>query len=87
MIDPAHYDSSIEPEEAATAERRRQAGKPMNRLVVIGWAGVMRAYLNVPREEAITRYVQDEGEPPAADQIKEFEFTDSFGVYDAWAHT
>lgn len=25
MIDPSHYDCAIEPEEAATAERRRQA--------------------------------------------------------------
>ena len=32
-----------------------------NRLVIIGWMGTKRAYLNVERDEAIRRYCESEG--------------------------
>ena len=54
-------------------------------LIVIGWTGVQRAYLDVPREEAIARYTKSECETPEDGQIEQFEFDDEFGVYSAWA--
>lgn len=69
-----------------------------NKLVVVGWLGVKKCYLNVPREEAIDRYVKSElagYETPeqiqkmrkdvAAMWTEEFEFDDEFSAYDAWA--
>ena len=58
----------------------------MNTLIVIGWLGVRRAYLNVSREEAIRRYMEAEGEedPPPPERITEFSFEDEFGCYDAY---
>jgi hypothetical protein len=60
-----------------------------NKLIVIGWMGVKTAYLNVPREEAINRYMQSENvtseDIEDFDFVQEFDFEDEFGVYDAWA--
>lgn len=58
-----------------------------NKLVVVGWLGIRRAYLNVSREEAIARWMRDSSanEPPPDDKVEEITFTDEFGVYDAWA--
>ena len=53
-----------------------------NKLIVIGWMGVKTAYLNVPREEAINRYMQSRN--VTSEDIEEFDFEDEFGVYDAW---
>jgi hypothetical protein len=64
-----------------------------NKLIVIGWMGVKTAYLNVPKEEAINRYMKSNfGTPRSANQedladfdfVQEFEFEDEFGTYDAW---
>ncbi len=59
-----------------------------NRLISIGWMGVKQCYLNVPREEAIRRYLADcpnEGpEVVAEGYIEEFEFDDEFGAYAVW---
>jgi hypothetical protein len=64
---------------------------PKNKLISIGWLGVKRCYLNVPREEAIRRYARDEydGNPGITDEsltkdrlIEEFEFDDEFHAYD-----
>lgn len=57
-----------------------------NRLVVIGWMGVKRAYLNVPKEEAIARYKRSDGIEESDElecDVFEFEFEDEFSVYDA----
>ena len=69
----------------------------MNRLIIIGFMGDKLAYLNVNREEAITRYRNqlDDGhwdkdnfiefmDKIEKDHIEEFTFTDEFAVYDAW---
>ena len=57
-----------------------------NKLVVVGWLGIRRAYLNVSREEAVARWMRDSGDtvPPPEDKVEEITFTDEFGVYDAW---
>jgi glucuronate isomerase len=62
-----------------------------HRLVLIGPVGDRRAYLDVPRHEAIRRYQQeqicfegDRAPAPADLDVREFEFTDSFSAYDAW---
>ena len=62
-----------------------------NTLVVIGWLGNKSCYLNVPREEAIQRYLEH-NRPYAEtrealehhDKIQEFEFEDQFGAYDVF---
>lgn len=58
-----------------------------NTLVVIGCIGMRTAYLNVPMEEAIKRFLK--ANPEFADQINDngfidqFHFDDAFGVYSA----
>ena len=59
-----------------------------NRAVLIGCIGIKTVYINVSREDAINRYVaanpefaHEIGEPG---MIREFEFIDEFGVYEAW---
>lgn len=62
-----------------------------NTLIVIGWTGIQRAYLNVPRDEAIRRYRASEDQPEdvwdkaSLGYIEEFTFKDEFGTYSAWA--
>lgn len=55
-------------------------------LIVIGWIGDKRAYLDVTREEAIRRFTESEEVAPKDDEIGEFTFTDEFNVYDAWGN-
>ena len=60
----------------------------MNTLIVIGWLGCKKCYLNVSREEAIRRYKIDdrtgEDEWTAIEgDIIEFQFEDEFSAYDA----
>lgn len=57
--------------------------RDMYTLVVIGYTGIKRAYLDIPIEEAKRRYEQEQGEDDAP--IRIFSFTDEFGVYDAWS--
>ena len=56
----------------------------MNHLIVIGYIGTKRCYLNMSLEEARARYVKTEGEEPEPRLIDEFDFEDEFGAYDAW---
>lgn len=61
-----------------------------NKLIVIGYLGIKKAYLNISREDAIKRYTDQEGldmeyESRLIDEVQEFEFNDEFGVYDAWS--
>ena len=61
----------------------------MNTLIVIGWLGARKAYLNLSEEEALKRYCAAEGcteaEAKEAGFFK-FEFEDEFNVYDAYAN-
>lgn len=60
-----------------------------NRLVVIGLISEKRAYLNVPRNVALDRFLKDTGYSVADimdAHLDEFEFEDEFRVYDAWSH-
>lgn len=55
-------------------------------LVVIGCMSTKRAYLDMTREEALARYRAEEDDVFTGDgYITEFDFTDTFAVYDAWA--
>lgn len=59
-----------------------------NTLVVIGWLGLRTAYLNVPEEEAVERYMKENDlTPEDMKQVDKqvFTFQNSFGVYDAWS--
>jgi hypothetical protein len=58
--------------------------KPKHTMVVIGWLGFKRVYLDVPPDEAVRRYRETEGGDPPTD-IDVFEFTDEFGAYDVWS--
>jgi hypothetical protein len=66
--------------------------KPKNTLILIGGLGVMRAYLNLSEEDALKRHLEEEWpegwdettQKEARSQMTSFEFSDSFGVYDAW---
>lgn len=66
-----------------------------NKLIAIGYLGVKTCYLNVPKEEAIRRYVEAEmhgfetsaeiaqmRQETAASLVEEFEFEDEFSAYD-----
>lgn len=58
-----------------------------NKLIVIGYTGNSRCYLNITVEEAICRYCEVEGIPvnECCEQfdvyIKTIEFLDEFGAY------
>jgi hypothetical protein len=60
----------------------------MNRLIVIGFRSDKKAYLNVPREEAIRRYLlehpEDETDVRSGLIVDVIDFEDEFYVYDAW---
>ncbi|MBI4020717.1 MAG: hypothetical protein HY369_00575 [Candidatus Aenigmarchaeota archaeon] len=75
------------PAAAPPVEHAIQEAKPTHRLVVVGLIGLKRAYLDIPREEALRRYMESEHEfteAKIADNVLEFEFTDEFGVYDVY---
>lgn len=58
-----------------------------NKLIVIGWLGDMKAYLNVTKEKALTRYakIDDITLAEAETHIRhEFEFEDEFNAYDVY---
>lgn len=60
-----------------------------NKIISIGWTGIKRCYLNVPKEEAIRRYCESDGisidKFDEHDSIEEFEFIDEFGAYSIYA--
>jgi len=61
-----------------------------NKLICIGYTGLMRCYLNITESEAIQRYIKDENisekqmEMDDDIQINHIEFNDEFGAYDVW---
>lgn len=60
----------------------------INTLIIIGYTGGKRAYLNVSREEAIDRYIKSDTSDAPKEEIEtlvvEFDFEDEFMVYDAY---
>ena len=56
-----------------------------HKLVTIGYLGGKRAYLDIPLEAAIVRYMASEEieEAPDPKLIDEFEFDDEFYTYEA----
>lgn len=60
----------------------------MNTLIVIGWLGCKRCYLNIPQEEAIERYIKDEDSNLefVLKHIDTFTFDDEFCAYDAYSN-
>ena len=57
----------------------------MHTLITIGYMGGKRAYLDIPLEVAVARYMSSEelDERPADRLIDSFEFADEFYVYEA----
>ena len=57
-----------------------------NKLIVIGWTGQKRCYLNIPREEAVSRYLKSEGikQGLGDEKIDELEFDTEFAGYAVW---
>jgi len=53
-----------------------------NKLIVVGFTGAYRCYLNVTHEEAVKRYTLSEGVAPA--EVNEIEFDDEFRAYDIY---
>ena len=63
------------------------SNKTTNTIISIGYLGCMRCYLNVPREEAIRRYMEAESQEEAPDpsRIHEVQVEDEWQSYDgAW---
>jgi hypothetical protein len=55
----------------------------MHTLVTIGCLGMKRAYLDVPRDEAIRRFKVAEGYEPPDGEVDEFLFHEEFYTYEA----
>lgn len=68
---------------ASESSAAESGARESNRLVVVGRTGDCRAYLNVPRDEAVRRFRRSDGWDPAAYGVGEFVFDDEFWVYDA----
>ena len=65
--------------------------KPEHTLIVIGWPGQRRAYLDMTREAAIWRFQQDEADLTIQGftdivhhYVHEIAFVDTFGVTNLW---
>lgn len=59
----------------------------INKLIIIGFVGSKRCYMNIGREAAIGRYLVEndiERSQLSDDYIEELEFDDEFSVYDIW---
>lgn len=58
----------------------------MHTAIVLGWAGEMNIYIDVPEDECITRFMSEVGYnyDVVRKSMKKFNFTDEFRVYDAW---
>ena len=54
-----------------------------HKLIVIGYLGLKRCYLDMSREEAIDRWQKMTGYQ-FAPNVSEIEFDDEFGAYDLW---
>lgn len=55
---------------------------PRHTLVVIGHIGDKQVYLDVPRDDAIRRFVADQRWEPDEHQIKVYNIGDEFRAYD-----
>ena len=60
----------------------------LHTLIVVGFLGSKRAYLDVSMDEAQRRFIHTEGytqdEIVAHSMVSIIAFDDEFGVYDAW---
>ena len=59
----------------------------LNKMISIGYLGVMRCYLNISTEEAIERYIKSEGveiEDFDEGMVDVFYFDDEFGAYQVY---
>lgn len=63
---------------------RERMVEVMNKIIVIGYLGIKRCYLNITKEEALKRYIDENGHDFEVEDIEEFEFKDEFSVYDIW---
>ena len=61
-----------------------------NKLIVIGYIGCRKCYLNISEHDAIQRYIQmmniseTEFELDSDYLIEQYEFIDEFSAYDIW---
>lgn len=61
-----------------------------NKLICIGYTGLMKCYLNTSERESIQRYIKEENisesqmETDYNIQINHIEFDDEFSVYSVW---
>lgn len=61
-----------------------------NKLICIGYTGLMGCYLNISEREAIQRYIKEQDisetelETDNDIQIKSIEFDDEFKAYSVW---
>jgi hypothetical protein len=61
-----------------------------NKIIVIGYLGIRKCYLNVPEEIAIARYCEseeltrEEFDKDIGLNMQTIEFDDEFGCYDVW---
>ena len=62
-----------------------------NKLIVIGYLGIRKCYLNISIEEAITRYCESESmtrhefDEDSGLNLQSFDFDDEFDAYDAYS--
>jgi hypothetical protein len=54
-----------------------------HKLVLVGFLSSYTAYLDVPEEEALRRWHEDDGEFVIQPTVKVIEFDDEFNVYNA----
>jgi hypothetical protein len=62
-------------------------GENMNKLIVIGYIGYKKCYLNISLIEAKNKFAQENSmmlEDVDLQPIKEIEFNNTFEVYDVW---
>ena len=61
-----------------------------NRLISIGYNGIMKCYLNISDREAIQRYIKSENMSETQFELEDdiqfhvIEFDDEFGAYSVW---
>lgn len=58
-----------------------------NKLYVIGFIGIKKCYMNIPKQEAIERYCKENDLDAATfdeESVDEVEFDDEFEAYDVW---
>ena len=53
-------------------------------LIIIGWMGSKKCYLDMSKEEAITRYNKNDNFEQFQTPLESIEFDDEFSVYDIW---